>query len=105
MKVSHVKKSGNRIKCSKQPLNLLSSDIKWKESIQFWREKFILKPFNAILLVQYKNPPHELGYDVISIFKWEGQKSISIDGCLADFAFKEFNPEKDYLRYAVVDFI
>lgn len=105
MKAGHVRKPKGKM--SKQPLSLLSSDIKWKLSFEFWREEFLKrKRFNAILLVQYSKGIPTIGgsYDLISIFKWKEMKRIAIDSCMADFAFKEFDPENNYSRYAVVDF-
>lgn len=79
--------------------------LKWITPIQFWRYSFTRKPFDAIILIQHKNPPYENGYETLHIFRWTKKGEISINGSMADFAFKEFNPERDYKKLALLEYI
>lgn len=77
----------------------------WLKPSDFWRLPFVDKKFNAIICVQYKNPPYAEGYECLNIFKWKsGPGAISIDTTLDKMKFDEFNPEKDYLKLAVLEY-
>lgn len=78
--------------------------IKWIKPIHFWRYKFVWGKFDAILLVQHKNPPYENGYECLSIFRFSQKSGIGINACLADFKFGDFNPEKNYKKIAFLEY-